>query len=527
MTDLLGKLQLANHPSAKSLMQAMASQQATADTSTTGRVLAGAGKAFTDIARGAGQIVGLEPQSAIDEAAARDRALMQTKAGLAGNIGGNIAAFAPTMFIPGANTYTGAALSGGLMGALQPVSSDQKSIIPGVSPRAFNIGLASAGGVAGQALGRGIGRLISPVESRLSPEKAALAQAAQNEGIPLTAGQQTGSKPLQTVESVMENLPFTSRSQLAGREAQQRAFTAAALKRAGIQSDVADAATLAQQKASLGNTFQQIAGRNVIDLNQGNALTSLANIQNEASRRLSNPAPIVNTIDDILNDAQQGVLPGAKYQGWRDTLRVMSRGNDTEAHYAAQIKMALDNAFTSQAQGADAQAWNEASRQYANLKTLMDAAGGAGNPAALGQIAPSQLSGALTRAVSKEGKALGRGDLNQLSRIGQVFVRDTLPDSHTAQRQFYINLLRGQLGGAIPGAGIGYYEGGPQGAAVGAAAGSLGALALPKATQALMNSPAGQAYLTSTALTPAARNALANTLRMMAVGGTASLESPQ
>ena len=58
---------------------------------------------------------------------------------------GNLALAAPTAAIPGANTYTGAGLIGGLVGALQPTLDGES--------RAMNTGVGVAGGLAGQKLG--------------------------------------------------------------------------------------------------------------------------------------------------------------------------------------------------------------------------------------------------------------------------------------------------------------------------------------------------------------------------------------
>jgi len=507
----------------------------TADMSGGERFLAGTGKAFTDIGRGARQLVSSDAptmsglvtgdkrgplQQEVDESRALDKPLMATGAGMAGNLAGNMAAFLPTAFVPGANTFTGAALAGGAMGALQPTSGNES--------RAANAGLGAVAGLGGQAVGSALGRALRPVASKLSPEAEALAQAAQREGVPLTAGQRTGSRPLQVAESVMENLPFTSGSQLAGREAQQRAFTAAALRKAGIAGDAATPEVLAGQRAALGGTMGNIAKANTLDFNKGLA-DRLANIAGEAGVRGPEAAkPIETVIDRILAEVGQGgAMPGTVYQAWRQRLRPLASGGGPESHYYGQIRKALDEAFNAQMEAAGSEAWKGANRQYANLKTIMQAAGGPGAPAAANQLAPAQLSAALRQAMGKEGVALGRGDLNDLTRIGQTFVKP-LPDSFTSQRSMMTQLLQGSLPGAGAGGIYGAMTdtenpmaGALKGGAAGLAAGGAAALLTPRAIQAAMNSKLGQKYLTegAVALTEGERKALSSILRGAAIGG--------
>lgn len=109
--------------------------------STFERVAAGAGKALTDLGRGAGQLVGLMSRDDIAEARKLDRALMDTTAGKVGNVAGNIAALAPLALVPGANTIAGGAAIGAGAGLLQPSTSTQETVM--------NVGL---GGVAGGAV---------------------------------------------------------------------------------------------------------------------------------------------------------------------------------------------------------------------------------------------------------------------------------------------------------------------------------------------------------------------------------------
>lgn len=116
------------------------------------KFLAGAGKGFADLGRGAGQLLrsgigetagnalGLPTTADIEESRRLDAPLMRTGAGVAGNVAGSIAAALPTAFIPGANTIGGAAVLGAAQGALQPVGEKDS--------RLQNIGTGAVFGAA-------------------------------------------------------------------------------------------------------------------------------------------------------------------------------------------------------------------------------------------------------------------------------------------------------------------------------------------------------------------------------------------
>ena len=149
--DGWNKAQLTNYLQAKGKSHLLASPEdvATADpTKDMGgfqRFAAGAGKAGYDIARGVGQFAGIVPQSSVDESRKLDAPLMNTGAGVAGNIAGNALIAAPAMAIPGVNTLVGGAALGAGMGALQPTAEGES--------RLLNMGVGAVGGTAAPALG--------------------------------------------------------------------------------------------------------------------------------------------------------------------------------------------------------------------------------------------------------------------------------------------------------------------------------------------------------------------------------------
>ena len=126
---------------------------------------AGMGKAFADIGRGAAQMVGAGPTSQeTQETRMRDAPLMQSGAGMAGNIAGNIAAFAPASVVPGANTIAGAGALGASMGALQPST--------GVGERVGNMAIGGAMGAGVQGVAQHPEKVAEAIKAPFKGAKA-------------------------------------------------------------------------------------------------------------------------------------------------------------------------------------------------------------------------------------------------------------------------------------------------------------------------------------------------------------------
>lgn len=182
--------------------------------STTDKFLAGAGKAFVDVGRGAGQLLragvgesmgnrmGLPTDADIEESRRLDAPLMRTGAGTAGNITGAVASALPAVMIPGANTIGGAALIGAAQGALQPVGAQDsrlQNIGTGAAFGAVVPGVVKAGKVAKAALidpitDAGRNRIVAKALRRAAsdPEQAARnlsTRTAATPGFEPTAGQ--------------------------------------------------------------------------------------------------------------------------------------------------------------------------------------------------------------------------------------------------------------------------------------------------------------------------------------------------
>lgn len=106
------------------------------------RGAAGAGKALVDMARGAGQWLGLENRQDVAQSRAQDAPLMATTGGKVGNFIGQAApAVVANIVAPGVgSTILGGAGMGAAQGAIQPSTSTGET--------ALNIGLGAAAGAA-------------------------------------------------------------------------------------------------------------------------------------------------------------------------------------------------------------------------------------------------------------------------------------------------------------------------------------------------------------------------------------------
>ena len=315
------------------------------------------------------------------------------------------------------------------------------------------------GGMAAGALAQGVGRVVAPVRGG-SPERAALVAAAEREGIPnITPGQRSGSRLLQRVEQTFADMPLTQPREQAMRAAQQDAFTAAALRRAGLTGNRATPDVLRRAEAQIGGEIGAIAARNRANFQPvANDLTQLAQ---EAAANGAGDVPrlVSNRVMEIIgkldpNDAMAG-------RAWREldtSIRRQiqsNRANGDLVNYLGRVRDVMMDALEAGAGPAEVEALRAARRAYANLMTIESAAGRAGKDAAEGAITPAALRGAASESVGRRGYATGRGDMNELARVGEAVIRSPIPDSGTFGRLAMGGTFGGgalAMGAGLPGA---------------------------------------------------------------------------
>lgn len=393
----------------------------------------------------------------------------------AGKYADTLGQFLPST-LAGGPAGMGAKLVGSGTGAIASESAGQ--LTEGSEAEPYARVLAGLVGGLTPALAR---RAVTPLP--ISSERQRLVEALRNEGVDLTAGQSSGRKGLQYMESELGG------GRIAGvMERQGEQFTGAALRRAGINAERATPEVIDQGFTRLGNEFDGLAARNNVPPDARLAtevaatVTDYANLVPAAAR-----APVIqNLANDMVTAATQG-LPGPRYQAYRSRLEAMAR-KSTDPHLREVLRgmrEALDDAMErhlASTGSADLGAWREVRNQYRNMIVLEQAATGAGSDAAQGLISPSHLRNATVTKHGRRNYARGQGDFAELARAGEATMKP-LPQSGTAPRT-----AARALGTSIPSL-LGAFAG-SGGGLPGFIAGAAGGAALPfVAGRALLSEP--------------------------------------
>lgn len=391
--------------------------------------------------------------------------------------------------------------------AAQPITQAVSGAVGGgVGEATDNPLLGMAASLATPALAAGARNLVSPVGMQLTPEEARRAAIAAREGIQLTPGQQTGSRPLQAVESSLAQLPISGSRQNALYDAQRQGFNRAALSRAGVTGDRVSPDVIDGAFNQLGQQFDNLAARTTLKVDPAFA-NDVNRVATEYGRRLdTNVAGIFKSyLDDLtplINAARSGQNPqidGRTYQNLHSDLARAAR--EARSNPALQraingLQDALDGVMQRTAPADVAKAWGETRGQYRNLLAI-DKAAAAGTAA---DRAAGNLSfGAFNQAVKGQdprGAGRGRGDMAELSQLAD-FLAQKIPNSGTPERSAAMRMVQG--GGMFGGVGGTAAMSGAD--PMMAAASGATAIALPPLVQAFINSPAGRRYLTNNAMT--------------------------
>jgi hypothetical protein len=366
----------------------------------------------------------------------------------------------PSMAIPGgvAKTALGTA---GRMAAISAVPSLLEH--GSAEERAKRGAISATGGVVGGvvvpkvagALWQGGKNVLSSLVGNVTPEAVELAAKAEAAGIKVNAAQLGDSKFLKTLASALEQMPFTGAAQQASK--QRGSFTRAVSKTFGEDADKITPEVYAAARTRLGQSFDDLAMRNTLNLDK-KVMGRLDNTLEEA-RQFGDDGTIravENLYNRIIKQSNASAdmtggkagantimeIPGAAYSSMDKAMGEIIKNGGEKANFVKQMQLALREGMDQSISGADKAAWDQTRSQYKNLKAVRDVVARDG---ADGNIPPGMLMSALNRnEAGKEAMAMGtRGELGDLGRVGRQFVRDTVPNSGTAQRAMAMGLIGG------------------------------------------------------------------------------------
>lgn len=421
-----------------------------------------------------------------------------------GQYASTIGEFAPSMIMPGGAAGSMATRIG--MNVIAPAVGAETAgqLTKGTSLEPY---ARLSGGLVGPALPGMVGRAISP--SRITPERAQQAATLAQEGVPLTAGQTSGSKPLRWAESVSADTPMAGGRAAVVQDHQAEQFTRATLRRAGIDAPRATPEVIDDAFTRIGQDFQNVAARVAVPMHGPIGQQVVPDVHHIALKyvRITEPSlrsalPLAIADDLTALYRRGGQLTGETYQTWRSQLGSAARGTQDPRTRAAlyEIQNRLDDAAEQWLRAAGradiADTMTRARTQYRNMLVIEKAATSAGENAALGLISPASLRNA-TKVQNTRAYARGQGDFGELARAGTAMMAP-LPNSGTGPR------IGVQMLGSAIGGGLGAMMGGPEGAMGGALLPHLG---MAMTGRAVMN-PAVQNYLSNQLPGQAIGNAL-------------------
>lgn len=388
--------------------------------------LEGFGKSGVDTAEGVGQMLGMVPKSQVDARRKLDTPLMASNGGFAGNVAGQVAQMAAP--IPGALELKGAALLGKaapLVGAAARAGGF--AVTQGVGEGESRLGNAGEGalwGIGGQAISGIASRLGKGMSDKIAPEVMRLYQQAQAAGIPVHFSQLSDSKFVKTLASTLGYLPFTGAG--GAQKAQQEAFNRAAGRGFGMDAPTLTDDVMSTAKKRLGAGYDAIYGRNNVNLDR-QAVSDLVTLHRSVGNDLeaSQAAVARKQIEKILDNAgEMGAMPGKVYQDLRSNLRKDFGKESSLGRKVMEARKFLDDAASRSLGPTDSVMLKVLNGQYANMSTVKAALKQV--EGAKGNVKPSALWNLVKNGSTK--------DMRDLAKIGQVLLKDQIPDSGTAGR---------------------------------------------------------------------------------------------
>ena len=306
--------------------------------------------------------------------------------------------------------------------------------------------------VGGKLLGE-TGKLLGKA-LRPSAETTAIAQKAQQYGIPLGLGDIAENKAVQATRSILKDAPFSGGMAQGAQEAKQEAFNKAVGATFGAPDKKLTLPVLDAAKDRMGTEFDRIWGNNVLQVDP-TLIQKMSDLDTIAQKLpASEGASLQKEIQDIYSrmvpDANGNMeIPGDVANKFQQYLRRRAEGSAGLKNELGDLRQALIQSFNRSVSPVDAAALTLNRTQYKAFKTvepILRSAelGVAGRTA--GDVPASLLPGAVNKSYSNLDVPLA-----DLSQVGSKFLVDRTAQTGGSARAALQNTAIGAAlaGGAM------------------------------------------------------------------------------
>lgn len=306
---------------------------------------------------------------------------------------------------------------------------------------AAGVGVPVAAGLASRAVSP-----MGPARTAAETERRRLVDVLRRDPdnpVPLTTGEITGNRGIQTLESVLETLPLSGPLQRGFSDRQREAANRAVTSFTG---DGVPAFTQAERQArrdTLGQTFERLSRGTTVNLDQP-FVTQL----NDALTRYRQQLPpdvyrnVEQRLEALINAATQPgnpQIPGEIYQRIRSSLsqQATNSGNREVSQALREARNSLDAAARRSLPADVAQEWDTVRGQWGNLRTIENSM--RNTDAAVGNISPR----ALGQAVDTANRRGGSRDMTETANALRNVLGDKMGQSGTQPRSYWQDVATG------------------------------------------------------------------------------------
>lgn len=303
----------------------------------------------------------------------------------------------------------------------------------GAEPGGFTSTLARVlGGMGGSMVPGLTQRAIRPYNVR--PENSEAARVLRREGIEVSPGQMRQDPFAKARERQAPNITdFTKK--------QQRQFTRAALRIAGIRGDSANQRVLRARFNELGGEFDDLSRNNTMrsDAQLGNDLQASWQEFNRNTAPATRPTIVQDHMRAIATHLRNngGTIPGDVYQELRSTIRADARSwssgvPSTEGFrvssalndLADDLDDAMERSMVAAGRHADVARWRQNRVLYRNLMVIEKAHEYVSLESASGVITPTALANATAIMHGRRNYSTGQGPFAELGNAGMMLLPD-------------------------------------------------------------------------------------------------------